>query len=199
MNKSDLKDGMIVELKKGTRFMLVNDCLYNEKNDYNLSHYNDKLICTHITKILDIVKVYTIDISKFVKNEFDSIKLKDMLEDKYLKLIWKREEIDWSKVPIGTKVLVSDTKINWFNGIFLRKIEHSKNDNCFRIVNLSGDVERWKYCKLAEETKEKVTFSDIDKEMNKYCDEHNESEICSKRCDSCGMKYILDNYNVTRK
>lgn len=117
---------------------------------------------------------------------------------KLLEQVWERNEIDWSKVPVGTKVLVSDNENNWYEHLFIdyRNDEELK----FRAMDIKHkQLHNWKYCKLAEKPKDEVTFDDIDKEMKKYCDEHNESEICSKRCDSCGMKYILDNYNVTRK
>ena len=52
---------------------------------------------------------------------------------------------------------------------------------------------------LAEQAKEEVTFYDIEKEMNQYCHDQNEGRICQQECDTCGIKYILANYNLTRK
>ena len=195
MKKSDLKDGMVVELRKGTRLMLINDYLHNEMHEYNFNNYNEYLIHHQNVNILDIVKVYIIDISN-IKEMFKSIKLKDMLADEFLKLIWEREEIDWSKVPVGTKVLVSANEIDWFTSYFIKKLSPIEDTN-FYVINIKGELNEWEYCKLAEEPKEEVTFYDIDKEMHQYCYDH--SEMCNRKCDNCGMKYILDNYNVTRK
>lgn len=105
-------------------------------------------------------------------NQVVLIKLKDILTDEFLKLIWEHKEVDWSKVTVETKVLVSD-------------------------VSSAKEISTWEYCKLAEESKEEVAFDDIDKEMDEYCNKH--SEICKQECSICVMKYILENYNVTRK
>lgn len=197
MKKSDLKDGMVVELRKGTRLMLINDYLHNEMHEYNFNNYNEYLIHHQNVNILDIVKVYIIDISN-IKEMFKSIKLKDMLADEFLKLIWEREEVDWDKVPVGTKVLVSDNENNWYEHLF---IDYRNNEDFkFKCIDAkSKQIHNWKYCKLAEKPKEEVTFYDIEKEMNQYCHDQNEGRICQQECDTCGIKYILANYNLTRK
>lgn len=116
--------------------------------------------------------------------------------------IWERErEIDWSKVPVGTKVAVSDNGVNWYDAIF---IDYMSNENIndgklyFKFADVkSKQVHFWNYCKLAEETKEEVTFDDIDKKLDFYCINHN--KICDQACGPCVTKNILENYNVTRK
>lgn len=108
MKKSSLKNGMVVELRKGTRFMFINDCLYNETHEYNLSHFDEDLKHIQGVEILDVVKVYRVDISN-ISDMFKFIKLRDMLKDENLKLIWKRtDEVDWGKVEFGTKVKAWD-------------------------------------------------------------------------------------------
>lgn len=177
MNKSDLKDGMVVTIRGGNQCILIEGNLF--KNNFTLDsttfNYNEDLTSKK-NKNYDIVKVF--DIGK-------------------TKELWKREEIDWSKIPVGTKVLVSDTKMNWFNGIFLKKTDFINDGVSFKVANNCGDVEGWKYCKLAEEPKEEVTSDDIEKEMKSYCKKHNKS--CYRICEICTVRYILDNYNLTRK
>ncbi|MCR1821269.1 hypothetical protein [Terrisporobacter muris] len=174
MNKSDLKDGMVVTIRGGQQCILIERNLF--KNNFTLNStlfdYNEDL--THKkNKNNDIVKVFGIG------------KLKEL---------WEREEVDWSKVPVGTKVKVSDDEIEWFNAYFIKK---SSPITAFYVISAEGKLSDWSYCKLAEKPKEEVTFYDIDKEMHQYCYDH--SEMCNRKCDTCGIKYILANYNLTRK
>ena len=176
MNKSDLKDGMVVTIRGGQQCILIERNLF--KNDFTLNStlfdYNEDL--THKkNKNNDIVKVFNIG------------KLKEL---------WKREEVDWDKVPIGAEILFSSDGKKYTEGLFIKK-------DCDKFI-ICDDIENrlfstWKYCKLAEEPKEEVTFYDIEKEMNQYCDDQNEDRICQQECDTCGIKYILANYNLTRK
>lgn len=178
MNKSDLKDGMVVTIRGGQQCILIERSLF--KNDFTLNStlfdYNEDL--THKkNKNNDIVKVF--DIGK-------------------LKELWKREEVDWDKVPVGTKVLVSDNENNWYEHLFINY--RNNEDFKFKCIDAkSKQIHNWKYCKLAEEPKEEVTFYDIEKGMNQYCHDQNEDRICQQECDTCGIKYILANYNLTRK
>ena len=200
MKKSDLKDGMVVELRKGTRLMLINDYLHNEMHEYNFNNYNEYLIHHRNVNILDIVKVYIIDISN-IKEMFKSIKLKDMLADEFLKLIWEREkEVDWSKVPVGTIVKVSDDKIEWFNAYFIKK---SSPITAFYVISAEGKLSDWSYCKLAEKPKEEVTVEKLETGLKQFCtkktyDYHGNCD-CKYGEKSCEFKWLLDNYNVTRK
>lgn len=176
MNKSDLKDGMVVTIRGGQQCILIERNLF--KNNFTLNStlfdYNEDL--THKkNKNNDIVKVF--DIGK-------------------LKELWKREEVDWDKVPVGTKVKVSDDEIEWFNAYFIKKLSPI---TAFYVISAEGKLSDWSYCKLAEDPKEEVTFYDIEEGMNQYCHDQNEDRICQQECDTCGIKYILANYNLTRK
>ncbi|WP_434793118.1 hypothetical protein TPDSL_23080 [Terrisporobacter petrolearius] len=181
MNKTYLKDGMVVELRNGKKEVVwVND-LYEihalQLTVTNcLNNYNDDLYYTFTDdkRSLDIMKVS-------YNNE----------------LLWKREkEIDWSKVPVGTKVLVSANEKDWFTSYFIKKLSPIEDTN-FYVINIRGELNEWEYCKLAEELKEEVTFDDIDKKLDFYCINHN--KICDQACGPCVTKNILENYNVTRK
>lgn len=91
MKKSDLKTGMVVEIRNGEKYlvMLNPDCkdkeLINFKGGYMpLSNYNNELMLKKFNKGFDIVKVYSVGSSIYW-----------LLSDKErmeFKLIWKREE-----------------------------------------------------------------------------------------------------------
>ena len=175
MDKSALKNGMHVKLRDGS--------IREYYKGYFIGvEYNG----------LGYIDFYDIDLKHNTESELDIMKVFD--EDN--NTIWEREEVDWSKVPVGTKVLVSANEIDWFTSYFIKKLSPIEDTN-FYVINIKGELNEWEYCKLAEEPKEEVTFYDIDKEMYQYCYDH--SEMCNRKCDNCGMKYILDNYNVTRK
>lgn len=179
MKKSDLKDGMVVTLRHGEECLIVNDMLIKNNFRFNmfLEEYNEDL--TH----------------KKSKNR-DIVKVQDFNKESVL---WERgKEVDWDKVPVGTKVLVSDNENNWYEHLF---IDYRNNEDFkFKCIDAkSKQIHNWKYCKLAEKPKEEVTFYDIEKEMNQYCHDQNEGRICQQECDTCGIKYILANYNLTRK
>ena len=175
MNKSALKNGMHVKLRDGS--------IREYYKGYFIGVEYNELGC---------IDFYDIDLKHNTESELDIMKVFD--EDN--NTIWEREEVDWSKVPVGTIVKVSDDKIEWFNAYFIKK---SSPITAFYVISAEGKLSDWSYCKLAEKPKEEVTFYDIEKEMNQYCHEQNEDRICQQECDTCGIKYILANYNLTRK
>jgi len=178
MNKSDFKNGMHVKLRDGSlREYYKGYFIGVEYKEHSYIDFYDIDLKNNQNDRLDIVKVF---------NENNNT-------------IWKREEIDWSKVPVGTKVLVSDNENNWYEHLFI-DYEINLNDEIikFKAIDIkSKQIHSWKYCKLAEEPKEEVTSDDIGKEMKSYCKKHNKS--CDRICEICTVRYILDNYNITRK
>ena len=85
MKKSDLKNGMVVELRNGKRFLIVNDMGIGKDSCINLDGfmgYNENLNDVTGDSTLDITKIYKTRGCTF-KNLFD----KDRLS-----LIWEREE-----------------------------------------------------------------------------------------------------------
>ena len=196
MKKSDLKSGMVVELRKGTRFMYINDYLYNEMHEYNISHYNDDLIHVQNVRICDVVKVFKIDRSK-LKCQFKNITLYELLTDEFLELIWQRDEVDWSKVPFGTKVRVwdyaGDTK---YDGRFLSYCE--EHENSFHVFLHEDCYGAFRHCELAEEP---ISNKELKQKYIKYLKE--EYHCVGDEIDidevSCLTDYIFKNYNVTRK
>ncbi|MBO3398402.1 hypothetical protein JJB71_12715 [Clostridium perfringens] len=97
MKKNDLENGMIVEIRKGLRFLildenLIGDDLFNSLNSYD-EQMNKKLFDD---SDYDIIKVYKFN---------GRVVLSEIFEDKNLKLIWEKErKINWSKIPKFTPV-----------------------------------------------------------------------------------------------
>ena len=85
MKKSDLKNGMVVEVRNGKRFLIVNDlgigkdsCIYLD----GFMGYNENLN--------DVIGDSTFDIIKIYKTEGRTFK--NLFIDERLNLIWEREE-----------------------------------------------------------------------------------------------------------
>lgn len=143
MNKKDLKDGMIVRLRNGICYCILhNDILKKDEEEgkyeiiMNLNKYNDDMTFDK-DEILDIMKVY----------------------DFNMKILWKRKEIDWSKVPHDTKVLVAiinyENDEEWTKRYF--ESYNPEDEYPFRTYiagqtswTSEGEHSKWKYCKLAE-------------------------------------------------
>lgn len=86
MKKSDLKNGMIVTLRRGAERVIIGRFLFNEEGTIisKLDYYNDDLTYTNNCTSEDIMKI-----------EYGS------------ETIWERK-VDWSEVPFGTKVRAWD-------------------------------------------------------------------------------------------
>lgn len=131
MKKSDLKNGMIVVLRRGVTRVIIGKCLVDD--DVNicniLENYNDDLTHTNNYNSEDIMKI-----------EYGG------------EIIWER--VDWDKVPFGTKVRAwwdndepkqvgrfltydeGDTELPFF--VF---IEHAKDTNWFNYCEIIGEDE----------------------------------------------------------
>lgn len=96
MTKSDLKNGMVVELADGSRALVINDSLVFEDGHQGLSVYKDDLTTDkHFNDTFQINKVFK---SKLYN-------LSNVLLDD-LTLIWEREEKE--ELKVGDKVKVID-------------------------------------------------------------------------------------------
>lgn len=85
MRKQDLKDGMILEMRDGKRYLLVNGILRDPDDFIRLSSYNNDLTyLTHRRHTFDIIKVY---------GDTTAYSLRSIFEDEYLSLLWERKEI----------------------------------------------------------------------------------------------------------
>lgn len=115
MKKSDLKEGMIVEIRDGDRFVVryVNDevCLSGKAYWLDLTNGYTSDLKYYSDSSLDIVKVYS----------SHSYVLRSLFEDNELNVIWSRpNNVDYNKVPKWTKVQVRDKNSEeWKNRYFL--------------------------------------------------------------------------------
>lgn len=50
-----------------------------------------------------------------------------------------------------------------------------------------------------EKIEKEVTFEELDNAASKFCEENRSYECKNKGCGPCIVKFIYDNYNVTRK
>ena len=85
MRKSDLKNGMVVELRNGKRFLIVNALGIGKDSCIKLNGlvgYDENLYDINGDSIYDITKIY-ISSGRTFKNLFDN---------ESLNLIWEREE-----------------------------------------------------------------------------------------------------------
>lgn len=129
MNKSDLKDGMIVTLKKGVTRVIIGKSLFCEEGSSNtLDNYNDDL--THI-------------------NNYNS---EDIMKIEYGgEIIWKRK-VDWKNVPFGTKVIA------WWEGSKTKQVgrflayDDSDTELPFLVfIEHIRDTNWYEFCELIEE------------------------------------------------
>lgn len=144
MEKSDLKDGMIVEykdgkfgLKLGTRIISQNEHLELEDLEENLTTENELDV---IVRIYESVNVYF----------FSEINDKNKL-----KLIWERpREIDWSKVPFGTKVVASDFEESLKRKYIFVVYKEELEKYPFIVAEvLDGEAVSFRYCKIHPDVK----------------------------------------------
>ena len=81
MKKSDLKTGMVVELRNEDKYLVVNDSILNLDGWDKMSNYENDLTSRAFDS-LDILKVYETSGGSF----------KNMFLNSNLTLIWEREE-----------------------------------------------------------------------------------------------------------
>lgn len=147
-SKKDLKDGMIVKNDFGKFFLVVADTLLCEYSYMPLDRFRDDLTSNSYH---DIVKVWEI------KEPFHRhLRVFENIEhvEKVLEPIFDRNaEVDWSKVEVDTKVLVSDNAENWYPRHFA-KYEDGKVYSWVRgKTSYTADEDEcntWKYTKLEE-------------------------------------------------
>lgn len=102
--KADLKDGMVVEIRNGKRFLVLNDKLIGKDSWISIEYILDDL--SHNNESLIIDKVYAT--SAYLIEEF--------FNDKYLTLLWERPKsakkmtVEEIEKELGYKVeIVSDS------------------------------------------------------------------------------------------
>ena len=130
MNKSDLKTGMIVTLRRGVERVIIGGNLFSELgNPTNmLENYNDDLTYTNNCTSEDIMKI-----------KYGS------------ETIWERK-VDWSKVPFGTKVRVwwEDSKTKQV-GKFLAYDDDDTELPFLVFIQHTPDTNWYGFCEIIEE------------------------------------------------
>lgn len=195
MKKSDLKDGMIVQIRyKDSKRPIFHNFILLEKNGEcksigNLNDYADDL--THLKEPdRDIMKVYD------CKNQ----------------LLWERDEIDWSKVECGTDVIVKDAGCDkytdrWYAAKYIKKLEYPRNDfkNFVHQVLIDNKIEVFAECRLIKKVVEDpVTVEELYNKFDEKCCEYSLGcGYCDYQKDlrykNCKWAWLLAHYNVTRK
>lgn len=146
MKKSDLENGMIVQtgedlyLVCGDKFLGLNGYMGFENYDESLNLKDEGF------EKFNINFVY--------KTKSYGLGLEELLSEiKSLEKIWERpREIDWSKVPFGTKVITSDCSD--FEGaleneyIFVGYKEDLKRYPFIVALNLDKGATSFRYCKI---------------------------------------------------
>ena len=135
MKKSDLKNGMIVTLRRGVERIIIRKCLFDEDGitTSTLNCYNDDLTYINNCTNEDIMKI-----------EYGG------------KVIWER--VDWKKVPFGTKVRAWDDEEDKVVGKFLDYDDKDDEELPFFIFIKDSECEAkawwYKNCEIIKEGEE---------------------------------------------
>ena len=131
MKKSDLKNGMIVTLRRGVERIIIRSCLFDEDGitTSTLNCYNDDLTYINNCTNEDIMKI-----------EYGG------------KVIWER--VDWKKVPFGTKVRAWDYEDE--NKQVGRFLDYKEGYEYPYLVFIESeeDVISYRYCEIIKEGEE---------------------------------------------
>ena len=132
MNKSDLKNGMIVTLRRGVTRVIIGKCLVDD--DVNicniLENYNNDLTHMNNCKSEDIMKIIYGD-----------------------EVIWERR-VDWKNIPFGTKVRVWEDEDDKLVGRFLAYDEDDEDVPFLVFIESEREMHWFEYCEIIEEENE---------------------------------------------
>lgn len=132
MNKSDLKNGMIVVLRRGVTRVIIGKCLVDD--DVNicniLENYNDDLTHMNNCKSEDIMKIIYGD-----------------------EVIWERR-VDWKNIPFGTKVRVWEDEDDKLVSRFLAYDEDDEDAPFLVFIESEREMHWFEYCEIIEEENE---------------------------------------------
>ena len=129
MNKSDLKTGMIVTLRRGVERIIIGERLFEEEEGIitsTLKNYNNDLTYINNCKNEDIMKI-----------EYGG------------KVIW--EKVEWENVPFGTKVRAWD--YNEETKLVGRFLTYDEDDEETPFLVFVKDEKRaywYKHCEIIE-------------------------------------------------
>lgn len=149
-SKKDLKSGMIVENEIGNYFLVVDDMLIYDDNYILLDRFNDDLTSN---LYYAIIKVWEIK-EPFHRYLRVPCNLKDV-EQKLKPIFNREEEVDWSKIEVDAKVLVSINGQDWCPRHFAKYKNNEVYvwcDGCTSFtVEDEEEYKTWEYVKLCKE------------------------------------------------
>ena len=123
----DLKDGMILELRDGKRYLLTNGMMCDFEKTTSFNSYHDNLISLYSTKY-DIIRVYKVRLlTPLIINTF---------KDEYLDLIWERKELTDREIEVlkALKTLGLEWLARDEDGeIFLYQDKPEKDSSCWYV------------------------------------------------------------------
>ena len=129
MKKSDLKDGMIVTLRRKAERVVVGKRLFAEHGTTNiLDNYNNDLTHINNCKSEDIMKIIYGD-----------------------EVIWERR-VDWKNIPFGTKVRAwwEDSEVK-YTGRFLAYDDNDTELPFLVFIEHIPDTNWYGFCEIIEE------------------------------------------------
>ncbi len=187
MNKNDLKNGMSFIMKSNEKCYILSNNIYLE-TDKNTLKFCDTFNLFFEDYLEDLTDMYN--------HSFDIMKVFDINNN----LIWKRDEIDWSKVPVDTKIWVRDFEDNNWLPRHFAKYENGKVF-AYDYGRTSWSCENkpmldWNYAKLAEDPeKEKshITWDYIIKKIDEDCPIMSCDDISN--CVECQFSRLSKNFD----
>lgn len=195
MRLEDLKNGMSYKNRDDEIFYIINDKIFVKADIITLRYHRE---------LYQELEYYDEDFKWSSNKKWDIMEIYDCDN----KLIWKREEIDWSKIPVDTKVLVKNGENGEWNrrhfaGFINGEVTTFSNGMTSWSTSRSNNpiLVSWKYAKLVENKKVKnENIEDIENQFAEYC----KGKRCATECGyygslSCILAWVLDNYNVSPK
>ena len=199
MNKRELKNGMCFKTRNNNWYDIIRGEVFKKAYEEQSLKYKDTL------KVF--INRYDEELKSNHSDRFDIMEVHDSDGE----LIWKRDEVDWSKIKFGTKVIAwndlhEDSKVE---GLFLslsptarepRFLVYYETNDCYG--NPIGHANIFDKCKLIEEPKGEVTLDELileHDELHKSCDRNCMSCKYDNWDANCMLLWILDNYEIIRK
>lgn len=199
MNKRELKNGMCFKTRNNNWYDIIRGEVFKTVYEEQSLKYKDTL------KVF--INRYDEELKSNHSDRFDIMEVYDSDGE----LIWKRDEVDWSKIKFGTKVIAwndlhEDSKVE---GLFLslsptarepRFLVYYETNDCYG--NPIGHANIFDKCKLIEEPKGEVTLNELileHDELHKSCDRNCMSCKYDNWDANCMLLWILDNYEIIRK
>ena len=110
MKVEDLKNGMSYKNRNGEMFYIINDKVFVK---------SDVITLRYCRELYQELVYYDEDFKCSSNKKWDIMEIYDTNN----KLIWERKEIDWSKIPIDTKILVRNSQDQQWKQRYFAKYE----------------------------------------------------------------------------